>query len=252
MIVIAPAGDDADAAARSATWLVREPGSGTRAVTEECFAALGIDPPRLSIASNGAISACVRAGLGYSLVSRDGVERELRAGAVGRFRRRSRRSIAGGLVAARDRDLPDTVGRFVRFAVESGGFTGERTDASNPRATRLHGNSRDEHTFRSMNTLEKTICFALAIAARCLPISVCSPACARTIAPDANAVSRGRIYYHLTPPVASTAGLEEYLELRGGRYTDLAMSNYVAGVILGGLSKTISPASASTKTISTA
>jgi len=61
---------------------MREVGSGTRAVAEECFVALGIDPPQLSIASNGAISACMRAGLGFSLVSRDGVEHELRTSGV--------------------------------------------------------------------------------------------------------------------------------------------------------------------------
>ena len=83
MIVIAPAGQRLAAGALgSATWLLREPGSGTRALTEECFAALGIDPPRLTIASNGAIGACVRAGMGLSLVSRDGVQEALRSGEV--------------------------------------------------------------------------------------------------------------------------------------------------------------------------
>jgi DNA-binding transcriptional LysR family regulator len=102
---------------------VREAGSGTRAVTEECFSALGIDPPRLSIASNGAISACVRAGLGYSLVSRDAVERELRTGAVKQvataFTPLDRK---WHLVASRDRELPPAAGRFVAFALERGGF----------------------------------------------------------------------------------------------------------------------------------
>jgi len=124
LIVIAPPGDGDATSLGSATWLVREPGSGTRAVTEECFASLGIDPPRLSIASNGAIGACVRAGLGYSLVSRDAVVDDLRAGHI--------RQVATPLtplnrqwhlVAARDRDLPETVGRFVTFAIERGGFT---------------------------------------------------------------------------------------------------------------------------------
>jgi DNA-binding transcriptional LysR family regulator len=125
MIVIAPAGEGfPELPLGTATWLVREPGSGTLAVTEECFAALGIDPPRLTIASNGAISACVRAGLGYSLVSRDGVERELESGAV--------RQIATAftpldrqwhLVAASDRERAPAVERFVEFAVERYGFS---------------------------------------------------------------------------------------------------------------------------------
>ena len=130
MIVIAPASDPfAGAPLGSATWLVREPGSGTRAVTEECFAFLGIDPPRLSIASNGAIGACVRAGLGYSLVSRDAVEGELRGGAVVQiatpFTPLDRK---WHLVAARDRELPPAVERFGAFALEHGGFA----DADGP------------------------------------------------------------------------------------------------------------------------
>jgi DNA-binding transcriptional LysR family regulator len=45
-----------------ATWLVREAGSGTRTATDEMLAQLGLDPPKLTINSNGAIQACVRAG----------------------------------------------------------------------------------------------------------------------------------------------------------------------------------------------
>ncbi|MGB8205817.1 MAG: LysR substrate-binding domain-containing protein, partial [Candidatus Baltobacteraceae bacterium] len=110
----------------AATWLVREPGSGTRAATEECFAALGIDPPRLSIASNGAIGACVRAGLGYSLVSRDAVERDLRAGLIQQIPTPvTPLNRQWQLVAARDRDLPAAVDRFVAFAVEQCAFVAQ-------------------------------------------------------------------------------------------------------------------------------
>ena len=65
----------------SATWLLREPGTGTRAMSAEFFENLGIEPGRqLTIGSNGAIRECVRAGLGISLVSLDSVRRELAAG----------------------------------------------------------------------------------------------------------------------------------------------------------------------------
>ncbi len=102
---------------------MREPGSGTRAATEECFAALGIDPPRLSIASNGAIGACVRAGLGYSLVSRDAVERDLRAGLIQQIPTPvTPLNRQWHLVGARDRELPAAVDRFVAFAVEHCAF----------------------------------------------------------------------------------------------------------------------------------
>lgn len=128
MIVIAPTGERfAQMPLGAATWLVRETGSGTRAVSEECFAALGIDPPRLCIASNGAISACVRAGLGFSLVSHDGVEDELRAGAVQQiatpFTPLDRQ---WHLVAARDRNLRQPVDHFVTFAIQHCGFVASR------------------------------------------------------------------------------------------------------------------------------
>ena len=130
LVVIAPAGDTfASAPLGAATWLVREPGSGTRAATEECFAALRIDPPRLSIASNGAIGACVRAGLGYSLVSRDAVERDLRAGLIQQIPTPvTPLDRQWHLVAARDRDVPPAVDRFVAFAVKHHAFVASEGD----------------------------------------------------------------------------------------------------------------------------
>jgi DNA-binding transcriptional LysR family regulator len=124
MIAIGPPGAQyAKMSLASATWLVREPGSGTRAVTEECFAALAIDPPRLSITSNGAIGACVRAGLGFSFVSRDGVVDDLQSGAVQQIPTPitplDRR---WHLVAARDRELRGVVREFIDFAIQAGGF----------------------------------------------------------------------------------------------------------------------------------
>ena len=110
-----------------ATWLGREAGSGTRAATEEFFALLGIDPPRLSIGSNGAIAACVRSGLGLSLVSRDAVEGDLQAGHI--------QAIATPvtplarhwhLVVAREREVPAAVSRFVAFAADERAFVRRR------------------------------------------------------------------------------------------------------------------------------
>jgi LysR family transcriptional regulator, low CO2-responsive transcriptional regulator len=65
------------------TWLLREPGSGTRAVNEEFLAANGLNPRTLTVGSNGAIRQAARAGLGVSLVSRDAVAAELDSGLVG-------------------------------------------------------------------------------------------------------------------------------------------------------------------------
>ncbi|MGH9269406.1 MAG: LysR substrate-binding domain-containing protein, partial [Acidimicrobiales bacterium] len=67
-------------------WLLREPGSGTRATVEELFEALGIAPPTLTLGSNGAIRESVRAGLGVTLISRDAVARELERGALVEWR----------------------------------------------------------------------------------------------------------------------------------------------------------------------
>jgi DNA-binding transcriptional LysR family regulator len=124
LIVIAPGGDAFPLLSLgAATWLVREPGSGTRSNTEECFAALGIDPPRLSIASNGAISACVRAGLGYSLVSRDAVANDLEAGVLREIETPvTPLNRQWHLIAARDREVPAAVHRFVTFAIEQCAF----------------------------------------------------------------------------------------------------------------------------------
>ncbi|WP_202968867.1 MULTISPECIES: LysR family transcriptional regulator [unclassified Pseudonocardia] len=63
-----------------ATWLLREPGSGTRATQEALLADLGVDPPRLLLGSHGATVAAARAGLGITLVSRDAVRRFLADG----------------------------------------------------------------------------------------------------------------------------------------------------------------------------
>ncbi len=58
---------------RKQTWLMREPGSGTRATSEELFEQLGINPPVLTLGSNGAIRESVRIGLGITLISSDAV-----------------------------------------------------------------------------------------------------------------------------------------------------------------------------------
>jgi LysR family transcriptional regulator, low CO2-responsive transcriptional regulator len=64
------------------TWLLREPGSGTRATAEEFVAAAGIAPPTLTIGSNGAIVESVAAGLGVTLIAHDAVRRAEAAGEV--------------------------------------------------------------------------------------------------------------------------------------------------------------------------
>ena len=64
-------------------WLLREPGSGTRALGEEFLGERGLSPKTLTLGSNGAIKQAARAGLGVSLLSRAAVEPELMAGWLG-------------------------------------------------------------------------------------------------------------------------------------------------------------------------
>jgi LysR family transcriptional regulator, low CO2-responsive transcriptional regulator len=65
----------------SATWLLREEGSGTRAAAEELLARRGIEPREaLTLGSNGAVKQALALGLGVSLLSTHAVARELRDG----------------------------------------------------------------------------------------------------------------------------------------------------------------------------
>jgi DNA-binding transcriptional LysR family regulator len=58
-------------------WLLREPGSGTRAMTEEFLARHELTPRMLTLGSNGAIKQAASAGLGVSLQSRAAAALEL-------------------------------------------------------------------------------------------------------------------------------------------------------------------------------
>lgn len=60
-------------------WLMREPGSGTRTMTEGHFASAGFTPRvAMSLGSNEAIKHAVMAGLGIAVLSRMAVQDELR------------------------------------------------------------------------------------------------------------------------------------------------------------------------------
>ena len=87
-IVVITAPDDPLATARrvrveqlgSRPWLLREEGSGTRAMTEEFLAAHDLHPPIRTLGSNGAIKQAARVGLGVSLQSRLATQLELELG----------------------------------------------------------------------------------------------------------------------------------------------------------------------------
>ncbi|MEZ5121391.1 MAG: LysR family transcriptional regulator [Solirubrobacterales bacterium] len=69
-------------------WLIREPRSGTRRLSEEYLAANGLDPQRLEFGSNGAIKQAVRLGLGVALQPRVAVALELELGLLAVLRPR--------------------------------------------------------------------------------------------------------------------------------------------------------------------
>lgn len=124
VVVIGPPGGDYRALdlART-TWLLREPGSGTRETTRDLFAQLGIAPPAVTIGSNGAIRECVRAGLGISVLSRDAVAREISEGMLTEIPTAVTPLVRDWhLVRSTERALTPAGARFVEHALASGAF----------------------------------------------------------------------------------------------------------------------------------
>ncbi|MGB3483741.1 MAG: LysR family transcriptional regulator [Mycobacterium sp.] len=66
----------------TATWLLREPGSGTRSTLAALLEELDVTPPQLVLGSHGAVVAAAVAGLGVTLVSRQAVSRHLDSGTL--------------------------------------------------------------------------------------------------------------------------------------------------------------------------
>jgi DNA-binding transcriptional LysR family regulator len=64
------------------TWLLREPGSGTRAAADALLAELDIDPPTMILGSNAAIERGVEMGLGVGLISIDAAAERIAQGSV--------------------------------------------------------------------------------------------------------------------------------------------------------------------------
>ena len=83
---VALGGPVAASALAGRSWLLRERGSGTRAMNERFLADRGLTPRALTLGSNGAIKQATRAGLGVSLISRAAVEAELATGALREIR----------------------------------------------------------------------------------------------------------------------------------------------------------------------
>ena len=94
LVVIAPAAEGWGGGVRevtldqlaAATWLLREPGSGTRGTTEELLNEWELRPRVLTVGSNGAILESVQVGLGITLLSRDAAGAELAKGSLEEWR----------------------------------------------------------------------------------------------------------------------------------------------------------------------
>jgi DNA-binding transcriptional LysR family regulator len=84
LIVVAAAEHDPASDPAAATWLLREPGSGTRATTLALLNARQWRPRTLTLGSHGAVVASAVVGLGMALVSADAVAQQLAGGELRR------------------------------------------------------------------------------------------------------------------------------------------------------------------------
>jgi len=104
------------------TWLLREPGSGTRASTAALLAELDIAPLALMVGSNGAIRESARVGLGVTLVSRDAVAAELASGALAEIPVPGTPLHRDWYLAARREPLPPPAARLAGLVLHTGAF----------------------------------------------------------------------------------------------------------------------------------
>jgi len=104
------------------TWLLREPGSGTRASTDALLADLDITPLTLIVASNVAIRESAQVGLGVTLLSRDAVAAELAAGKLAELPVPGTPLHRDWYLVAHPGRLPPAAARLVTHALRAGGF----------------------------------------------------------------------------------------------------------------------------------
>jgi LysR family transcriptional regulator, low CO2-responsive transcriptional regulator len=104
------------------TWLLREPGSGTRASTRVLLADLDITPLTLMVGSNGAIRESAGVGLGVTLVSRDAVGAELATGRLAEIRVPGTPLHRDWYLVSRPESLPPAAARLVAHVLDTGAF----------------------------------------------------------------------------------------------------------------------------------
>jgi DNA-binding transcriptional LysR family regulator len=117
------------------TWLLREPGSGTRASTDTLLADLDISPLTLMVGSNVAIRESAQVGLGVTLLSRDAVAAELADGKLAEIPVPGTPLHRDWYLVAHPGRLPPSAARLVTHALRAGGF--RRPDAADPDPQRL-------------------------------------------------------------------------------------------------------------------
>jgi len=124
-VVVAPSGRRfTKAALADALWLLREPEAGTRAATEALLCEYGLSPRTCTVGSPAAIIRCIRQGVGVSLLSRDLITEDLRAGRLKIVRTPfTPRPRPWYFITAADRDPSPEVERFLAFALQVRAFT---------------------------------------------------------------------------------------------------------------------------------
>jgi LysR family transcriptional regulator, low CO2-responsive transcriptional regulator len=110
------------------TWLLREPGSGTRASTDALLADLDLSPLTLMVASNVAIRESAQVGLGVTLLSRDAVAAEVAEGKLAEIPVPGTPLHRDWYLVARPGPLLPAATRLVAHALRAGGF--RRPDAA--------------------------------------------------------------------------------------------------------------------------
>jgi LysR family transcriptional regulator, low CO2-responsive transcriptional regulator len=103
-------------------WLLREPGSGTRASTDALLLDLDITPLTLMVGSNGAIRESASVGLGVTLVSRDAVAAELASGRLVELPVPGTPLHRDWYLVAQRGPLPPAAARLVAYMLGDGGF----------------------------------------------------------------------------------------------------------------------------------
>jgi DNA-binding transcriptional LysR family regulator len=103
-------------------WLLREPGSGTRAATDALLTELDIAPLTLMVGSNGAIRESASVGLGVTLISCEAVAAELADGRLAALPVPGTPLHRDWYLVARPGPLPLAAARLLAHVLAHGGF----------------------------------------------------------------------------------------------------------------------------------